>query len=195
MRTSGALATVLGLCLLATVPARATVICVPNDAIDGSCTGGAGQPTIQDGIDAANPLGGDTVLVDSGTYVETVNNGGAAGLPGIDVDKSLTLKSLNGAAVTTITASGGHCLPTSCPGGPVQLVTLSASAVTIDGFTILETDPTVSLINADGDAVSDSHVIKNNIITNPTFDDGNTGGGWGILLGGTSIDGADNNLI
>src|SRR5207247_1002927 len=64
-----------------------------------------------------------------------------------------------------------------------------------DGFTILETDPTISLITADGDAVSDNHVIKNNVITNPTFDDGNTGGGWGILLGGTGIDGADNNTF
>src|SRR5262249_896505 len=78
--------------------------------------------------------------------------GVVAGAPGIDIAKALVLKSRDGAATTTISGAGGHCLPTSCPGGPVQLVTLSASGVTIDGFKILETDPTVNLITADGDA-------------------------------------------
>src|SRR5439155_11641974 len=188
--------------LSALVTARsvgAAVICVPA-SFDVSCT--ASAPTIQLAIDAANPLGGDTVFVAPGVYPETVtagHGGVAPGAAGIDIDKSLTLKSSMGAGLTTITNGGsppgGHCLPTSCPGGPVQLVTLSKSGVTIDGFTILETDPTISLITADGDAVSDNHVIKNNVITNPDFDDGNTGGGWGILLGGTGIDGADNNTF
>ncbi len=182
---------------LAARPAAAAINCVPSAACDGTCTAGFG--TIQMAIDAS--VGGDTVLVCPGVYPETVTAGHGGVVPGssgIDIDKSLTLKSTGGAAATTITdggGPGGHCLPTSCPGGPVQLVTLSAEAITIDGFTLLETDPTVSLVTADGDAVSDNHVIKNNVITNPTFDDGNTGGGWGILLGGTAIDGADNNLF
>src|SRR6185295_15210578 len=148
-------------------------------------------------VDAANLLGGDTVLVGNGTYVETVSagHGGAAGLGGIDIDRSVTLRSLNGKSVTTITATSGHCLPGSCPGGNIQLITLSASKVTIDGFTILTTGSTTNLITANGDAASDNHVIKNNTITNPAFDDGLAGGGWGILLGGTDVDGADNNLI
>ena len=50
-------------------PASAIVVCVPNDAIDGSCTGGSGSPTIAGGVALANPLGGDTVLVAPGTYV------------------------------------------------------------------------------------------------------------------------------
>ncbi len=180
--------------LLAARPAAAAVVCVPNMACDGTCT--ASDPTIQGAIDLA--IAGDTVLVCPGTYVETVtagHGGVTPGDPGIDIDKSLTLKSTSGAAVTTIQANGGHCLPTSCPGGPQQAVTLSASGVTIDGFTILETSAALNLITADGDAVSDNHIIENDVITNPTFDDGNTGGGWGILLGGTGVDGADNNLI
>lgn len=64
----------LGLVILAAAaPASAVVVCVPNDAIDGSCTGGFGSATIAGGIALANPGGGDTVLVAPGTYVENVN--------------------------------------------------------------------------------------------------------------------------
>jgi Right handed beta helix region len=211
----------LGCALFAARSVGATVICVPNDAIDGSCTSGAGQPTVQKGIDAA--IAADTVLVGPGTYAETVtagHGGVVPGAPGIDIDKAIVLKSRDGAATTTISGAGGHCLPTSCPGGPQQLVTLSASGITIDGFTLLETSATVNVMTADGDAVSDNHVIKNNVLKNSVFADdvcsggannfnactsdgdctggdtcGPAGGGWGILLGGTGIDGADNNMI
>ena len=211
--------------LVAAGPTRAAVavICVPTTC-DVSCT--ATAATIQLGIDAASA--GDTVLVCPGIYAETVtagHGGVTSGAAGIDIDKSLTLKSTGGSGVTTITngvlTPGGHCLPTSCPGGPVQLVTLSASGITIDGFTILETDPPINLITADGDADSKNHTLKNNVIKNPTFNDdvcsgggtndgtpctsdgvctgggtcGPTGGGWGILLGGTMVSGADNNTI
>jgi hypothetical protein len=166
----------------------AAVVCVPNTGIDGSCT--SAQPTIQQAIDTA--AAGDTVLVGPGTYAETVtagHGGVAPGAPGIDIDKSLTLASTMGAASTVIQVNGGHCLPTSCPGGPLQLVTLSASGITIIGFTIDETDPTVNVITADGDADSDNHRIRNNIIKNAVFDDGNAGGGWGLLLGYGNADG------
>jgi hypothetical protein len=140
-RVRGAAVVSVLVSLVAVGSARAAVVCVPNVAVDGSCTSSAAS--IQLAIDAASA--GDTVLVGPGTYVETVtagHGGVVAGAPGIDIDKAIILKSKSGAAVTTITNSGGHCLPTSCPGGPQNLVTLSISGVTIDGFTILETDPT-----------------------------------------------------
>src|SRR5262245_9327587 len=109
------------------VPAAASVVCVPNVAVDGSCISAAA--TIQAAVDAASA--GDTVLVGPGTYAETVtagHGGVVPGAPGLDIQKSLILRSTAGAAATTITSPGGHCLPTSCPGGPLLLLTLSSPA-------------------------------------------------------------------
>ena len=92
--------------------------------------------TIQGGINAVTS--GGTVIVRDGTYNEDV-----------DINKTITLHSTSGAATTTIVGAG-HCLPTSCPGGPVSALTLSAPGVTIDGFTITASNPTISLITADG---------------------------------------------
>jgi len=103
----------VGLSLIAAGPVRAAVICVPV-ACDVSCTATAG--TIQAGIDAA--IGGDTVLVCSpGVYSETVTAGHGGVVPGsagIDIDKSLTLKSTGGAGTTTITNGGGPPAATAC---------------------------------------------------------------------------------
>ena len=178
--------------ILAARPVAAAIICVPNMACDGTCT--ASSPTVQGAIDLALP--NDTVLVCPGTYPESVTAGHGGVVPGtsgIDINvTSLTLNCRDGASVTTITNSGvpgGHCLPTSCPGGPVQLVTLSAPNITITGCHFLETDPPINLITADGSANSKNHVIRNNDIENSVFDDGNSGGGWGILLGFGDADG------
>jgi len=68
--------------LLPTIPAEAaTTIYVPDD-----------YPTIQAAVDAASP--GDTIIVRDGTYTENV-----------DVSKSLTIQSENGAEVTIVQAA------------------------------------------------------------------------------------------
>ncbi len=75
------------------------------------------QPTIQAGINAANP--GDTVLVQPNTYMEEIT-----------IDKSLTLVSSAGAATTII-----------YPGPLVYyMVSIEADDVILDGFTITNPD-------------------------------------------------------
>jgi hypothetical protein len=146
--------------------------------------------TIQHAIDES--CDGDTINVGPGGYTETVSagHGGVVpGAPGVDINRSVILK---GAGLPGLYAIGGHCLPTSCPGGPLQGVTLSAAGITIDGFSIEEFDPFVNVITADGPLVSKNHTIKNNHINNAMFDDSNMGGGWAILLGYSD---ADNNTI
>ena len=78
--------------------AQAAIINVPGN-----------QPTIQAGINAANP--GDTVLVADGTYVENIN-----------LDSSITVRSVNGAASTVINGGGSR--------------TVQIGDGIIDGFTI-----------------------------------------------------------
>lgn len=73
----------------------------------------AEQPTIQDGIDAA--VSGDEVLVSPGTYVENIDYLG----------KSITVRSTDGAGVTTIDGSDGG-----------STVLLFADDGVLDGFTI-----------------------------------------------------------
>lgn len=77
--------------------------------------------TVQDGIDAADENG--TVHVNAGNYLESPN-----------VNKSVTLKSIEGRNVTTI----------SLQSGPTYLGSLSVSGsdVTIDGFTVVGFDGT-----------------------------------------------------
>src|SRR5262245_38498418 len=102
---------VSGLLLVPATSRAAAVVCVPNLAVDGSCT--AAASSIQAAVDAASA--GDTVLVGPGTYAETVtagHGGVTTGAPGLDIDKAIVLKSTAGAATTTISVSGGHCLPT-----------------------------------------------------------------------------------
>src|SRR4051794_28783415 len=49
--------------------ANAVVYCVPNDAINASCTAGQGKATVQDGLDAAEAnVGNDTVRIGSGAF-------------------------------------------------------------------------------------------------------------------------------
>jgi hypothetical protein len=82
--------------LAATTAVNAAVVCVPNDAIDGSCTGGMGAATVSAGVALASMGGGDTVLVAPGTYVENVS-----------IDRNLALLSTGGRAVTTIQGISG----------------------------------------------------------------------------------------
>jgi len=75
-------------------------------------TGGADFTTIQATVDAAND--GDTIIVKDGTYNENVT-----------VDKSLVIKSENGADQTIVQAADGSA----------DVFNVDASEATIDGFT------------------------------------------------------------
>ncbi|MBN2251173.1 MAG: peptidoglycan DD-metalloendopeptidase family protein [Candidatus Altiarchaeota archaeon] len=78
-------------------------------------SGGADYVTIQEAVDAANP--GDMIIVKDGTYTENV-----------DVNKSLTIRSENGAEKTIVQVADSN--------EPVFNVT--ANYVTISGFTVSE---------------------------------------------------------
>ena len=92
------------LILTTAATANAAVVCVPNDAIDGSCTGGMGAATVSAGVALASLGGGDTVLVAPGTYVENVT-----------IDRNLALLSTGGRAVTTIQGISGRRRPRRHP--------------------------------------------------------------------------------
>lgn len=117
----------------------------------------AAGASIQDAVDAAEP--GDTVVVAAGTYSENVT-----------IDKALTLQSKDGADVTIIdggSASGAFA------------VKVTASGVTIDGFTIKTGDSAaasqygIMLIE-----VADCVISHNTIVDN----------WYGILIGSSSHD-------
>ena len=148
MKQAGAL---LLLAALAVVPLTASIIHVPGD-----------QPTIQAGINAANP--GDTVLVGPGTYVENINFMG----------KAITVKSSNGPKQTIIDGSGA---------GPVAaFVTNEGNKSVLNGFTLQNGVGTYAF-GYQGGGVSISYAsptIKHNVITNNTA---GHGGGVGVYWG------------
>jgi parallel beta-helix repeat protein len=115
---------------------------------------GAGKPwtTIQSAINAAGT--GDKILVYNGTYVENINF----------IGKAITVKSVNGAASTTIDGSAGESVVTFAYGeGPGSV---------LDGFTIKNG------YGSDGGGIycsSSSPVITNCTITGNTAD--RAGGG------------------
>lgn len=80
------------------------------------CSTGCVYTSIQSAIDAASA--DDTVLVGDGTYGESVS-----------INKSITLKSQNGAAVTTISPASGNAI--SLLGNVANL-----DDITIEGFTL-----------------------------------------------------------
>jgi parallel beta-helix repeat protein len=128
----------------------------------------AQQPTIQDGINVANP--GDTVLVAPGTYTENINFNG----------KAITVASSAGAATTII--NGGNINTV------VTFETGETSSSILSGFTIENGNATIS--NYDGGGInisSASPTIEKNIITNNVAC--NAGGGISISFGSPLIEG------
>jgi len=127
----------------------------------------ADQPTIQAGIDAA--VDGDTVLVAPGTYVENINFNG----------KAITVKSGNGAEVTTIDGNQSGTVVAFGNGEELDSI--------IDGFTI-----TNGLAGSGGGITcgeNSSPTIKSNIITgnNTNGNIGHTGGGGIFTLSSSPL--------
>jgi hypothetical protein len=120
---------------------------------------------IQSGIDKAQA--GDTVLVKDGTYPESPN-----------INKSLTLKSWAGRAVTTIQLQTG---PTY-----LGALTIDGANVTVDGFTVFGFDGTPSTLASTNIYISgtpDNVTLTNNRIKVGAIDAGSSNGddGFGLL--------------
>lgn len=125
------------------------------------------QPTIQAGINAANP--GDTVLVAAGTYVENIN--------------------FNGKAVKVVGASGPKV--TIIDGGKLNSVVTFGSGETtasiLRGFTIQNGNATNGIGEGGGIAVEGaSPTIVDNVITNNEACEGD---GIGVGFGSPIIEG------
>jgi hypothetical protein len=116
-------------------------------------------PTIQGAIVAAQP--GDTVLVTSGTYSESLNLGG----------KAITLRSTGGAANSFLIAPSANTAIISC-------ISSETAATVIEGFTVLNSNgaPGLKIVGA-------SPTIRNCIVQNCQLASGN---GAGLQVSGTN---------
>ena len=134
----------IGFIFALVLTAQATTIHVPT-----------GQPTIQDGINAA--VNGDTVLVAPGTYVENIDF----------VGKAITVESSDGADVTTIDGNQTGSVVTFSQGETLLSI--------LDGFKIMNGSGNAGYSNRGGGIYCSgaSPLIRNNIISyNEVLDDG-----------------------
>ncbi|MCH8315682.1 MAG: hypothetical protein IID41_06875 [Planctomycetes bacterium] len=160
----------ISFCLIGpTFPAAADILHVPGDF-----------PTIQEAIDAA--MDGDEVEVHPGTYNENINLLG----------KAITVRSSDGAGVTTIDAGGS--------GTVVTCDSREGADTILDGFTITGGDasggggmrnsgssPTVTNCTFSGNSAGDLGAGMYNFISNPTvtnciFSGNSAGSGGGGIL-------------
>ena len=120
-------------------------------------------PTINHAIDAISEFGGDTILVQDGTYHESIYTYGPNGYD------HLTIKSVNGPASTIIDAPNadqGNCL------------TVDGSNITVDGFTLTGGEG----YQGAGGMIKESPTLKNLIVTDNHA--GHRGGG--LLIHGSA---------
>jgi parallel beta-helix repeat protein len=137
IRTSG-----VGIFGIAAIVAISALVIFTAGARAAELHVGSGQPyaTIQAAVNAANPVGGDMIIVHNGTYTENV-----------DVNKSLTIRSLNGSANCFVYASN--------PNDHVFNVT--ADWVNISRFTVQNATAGIYLTNSDHCTISENNASNN----------------------------------
>ena len=134
---------------------------------------GRSYPTIQEAIDSASTINGNTILVDPGVFTEN-----------IDVYKSLTIRSTSGSSIDTIVEADTT---------DDYVFEVTADYVNISGFTIQNATMTgmadIYILNADNCNISNNyatnsnngiylHYSNNNTIINNNI----TESDWGIAL-------------
>jgi parallel beta-helix repeat protein len=167
-----ALALVLAFSLVVTTPVAAATLYVPSGS----------YPTIQAAVNAANPAGGDTIMVAAGIYAEQLT-----------ISKSLNLIGA-GAGTTTIHPTAGTL--TGDVDGYKNIVTISGTGVNVEftGFTVSGPGTaTGGSINAGIRVIgsANANIHHNNIVNIRNEPLSGYQEVWGILVGRCYWTGSD----
>ena len=123
-------------------------------------------PSINHALNAMQEFGGDTIIVNDGTYNESIHVYGPNGYD------HLTIKSINGPLTTIIDA------PNADQG---NALTTDGSSITIDGFTLTGGEG----YQGAGGMIKESPILKNLIVTN---NHAQLRGGGLLIHGGATLE-------
>ena len=122
-------------------------------------------PSINHALNAMQEFGGDTIIVNDGTYNESIHVYGPNGYD------HLTIKSINGPLTTIIDA----------PNADQNALTTDGSSITIDGFTLTGGEG----YQGAGGMIKESPILRNLIVTN---NHAQLRGGGLLIHGGATLE-------